>query len=106
MCGPTSICRCAQVLNFVGRKAGLALRYHSLYNRVQRTREATEAYQVAARLAALSGRLRNASRNDRYILKMLNDRYILKMLHNISWDDLAAANRSVQRYATDADGVL
>ena len=95
MCSPTSICRCAHVLYYVGRKAGLEPRYHSLHTYVQRTREATEAYQVAAGFAALSGRLRNASRNDRYSMKML---------HNFSWDDLAAANRSVQRYGTD--GVL
>ena len=92
MCSPTSVCRCAHVLYYVGRKAGLEPRYHSLHTYVQRTREATEAYQVAARFAALSGRLRNASRNDRYSMKML---------HNFSWDDLAAANRSVQRYGTD-----
>ncbi len=95
MCSPTSMCRCARLLYYVGQKAGLTPRYHSLHTVVQRTLEATAAYNLAARFAALSGRLRNASRPDRYSIKML---------HNHSWDDLAATNRSVQRY--EIDGVL
>ena len=91
MCSPTSMCRCAPLLYYVGQKAGLIPRYHSLHTVVQRTREANAAYSLAARFAALSGRLRNASRPERYSIKML---------HNYSWDALAAANQSVQRYGT------
>ena len=75
--------------------AQLTPRYHAFGTTVQRTPEAASAYGIAARLAALAGRTRNASRDVRYHLKMM---------HNWDWARVDAANQSVLGY--QRSGVL
>ena len=92
VCSPTSLCRCSHVLYTVGHQAGLTPRYHTLQTSVQRTPEAAMAYGIGARLAALSGRTRNASRTEWYHIKQL---------HNWGWAQVDQANRSVQAYVAN-----